>query len=78
MTTSPATLVGANVRAEMARRGVSQVALAGRLGISQAAVSKRLRGLTAFDINELHAVADVLGVAVGILMEDHAAEVQSA
>ena len=69
MTTTASATTGANVRAEMARRGLSQTALAGHLGLSQTAVSARLRGLTPFDINELVLTAEVLGVPLGVLLE---------
>lgn len=53
----------------MARRGLSQTALAGHIGKSQTAVSKRLKGETPFDINELATVAAVLGVPLAALTE---------
>lgn len=65
---TPASVVGANVRAEMARRGVSQAALGAVLGFKQPSISARLRGRTPFDINELHQVADFLGVPVETLL----------
>lgn len=64
---TPAQITGANVRAEMARAGVSQTELARRLDLSQASVSDRLRGRTAFDINELFAVAAALNVSIDVL-----------
>lgn len=67
MTTTPSAVIGANVRAEMARRGISQTALASRLKVSQSAVSKRLRGETPFDVNELAKVARALGVSMDSL-----------
>lgn len=67
MTTNPSAVIGANVRAEMARRGISQTALAMRLQKSQTAVSKRLRGETPFDVNELATVAAALNVPMGAL-----------
>jgi transcriptional regulator with XRE-family HTH domain len=73
MDSPPAALVGANVRAEMARRSVTQTTLAAALGISQAQVSKRLAGAVAFDVNELRAVADFLGVPLPLLIEGVAA-----
>jgi transcriptional regulator with XRE-family HTH domain len=73
MTNTPSAATGANVRAEMARRGVSQTALAKTLGMSQTAVSKRLRGTTPFDINELHAVAAALDVTLDRLLDGVAA-----
>lgn len=73
MTSSPTALTGANVRGEMARKGVTQVDLASALGVSQAAVSARLRGVTPFDINELATIAALLGVTVERLVEGVAA-----
>jgi transcriptional regulator with XRE-family HTH domain len=73
MSTAPASTVGANVRAEMARRGITQATLAQHLGISQAQVSKRLSGAIAFDVNELHGVAGFLGVSIDLLTEGVAA-----
>lgn len=69
MTTTPTATAGANVRGEMARRRVTQARLSSALGISQAAVSKRLRGETPFDINELALIARVLDVPLARLTE---------
>lgn len=66
--TTAAKQVGANVRAELARAGRTQAWLAGVIGISQQSVSDRLRGGTAFDVNELTRVADALDVAVTALL----------
>lgn len=66
--TTPAILTGANVRAEMARRGVSQVALAEHMGKTQAAISARILGRVPFDINELTSVAAFLGVPLTALI----------
>ena len=68
MATTPSATTGANVRAEMARRGVSQTALAQTVGLSQTAISKRLRGATPFDVNELIAVAAALDVPLSALL----------
>ncbi len=73
MSTSPALSVGSNVRAEMARRGITQQTLAVHLGISQAQVSKRLNGAIAFDVNELQSAAEFLGVSLDTLTEGVAA-----
>lgn len=54
--------VAANVRAELARRGLSQVDIAATLGVSQAAVSRRLSGSVPLDVNEVAAIADLLGI----------------
>lgn len=56
--------VAAEVRAEMARQRVSQTALADRLDVSQAYVSRRLTGDVPFDVEELREVAFILGVRV--------------
>jgi transcriptional regulator with XRE-family HTH domain len=68
MSISPTALTGANVRAEMARRNISQVTLAAAMKMSQPALSKRLRGITPFDVNEITEVAAYLGVTVGDLL----------
>lgn len=60
--------VAANVRAEMARRQVTQATLAAALGVTQQAVSRRLRGDVDFTVSELQAVADVLEVPVADLI----------
>lgn len=61
--------IARNVRAEMARRGVSQTALAEQLGWSQRAVSRRVTGETRIHADELTLVADALGVDVAVLLD---------
>lgn len=73
MALTPTAQTGRNVRAEMARADVTQTALASAIGLSQSALSKRLRGVIPFDINELTAVADHLGVEVTTLLPAPAA-----
>lgn len=73
MTDTPAQRIGANVRAEMARRGISQVAIASKLGLPQTSVSKRLRGEVAFNVDELAAVADHLSVPLAALLAEQPA-----
>jgi transcriptional regulator with XRE-family HTH domain len=68
MAQTPAIQTGANVRAEMARRGVTQQTLAAHLNLPQSAVSNRLRGKTAFNVNELAAAAAFLGVPLSALL----------
>lgn len=68
MPTSPTAHVAGNVRAEMGRRNVTQVQMALALGRTQAAVSRRLTGRVAFDVEELSAVAVVLDTTVAHLM----------
>ena len=67
------TKVAANVRAEMGRAGVSQAELASVLGLSQAAVSKRLRGSTRWRVDELAATASHLGVPLAVLLPSEVA-----
>lgn len=54
--------VAATVRAEMARRQITQGALAAHLHLSQPAVSRRLSGEKAFDVHELSAISSLLSV----------------
>ena len=73
MALTPTAQTGRNVRAEMARAGVSQIDLAERVGLSQSGLSKRLRGVVPFDVNELDAIATALGVpAVSLLPQPEA------
>lgn len=65
---TPSAETGANVRAEMARRGVSQTDLSNRLGMNQSQISKRLSGTIAFTIDELVAIAATLGVPLSTLI----------
>lgn len=53
-------LVAAEVRAETARRLVSNKAIADHLGVSAMYVSRRMRGETPFDIAELAAIATLI------------------
>lgn len=60
--------VSSNVRAEMARRGVTQARLAHQLGMAQQSLSRRLRGDTLFSVDELLRIANVLDVPAGELL----------
>lgn len=60
--------VGANVKAEMSRKGKTQNDLARVLGMSQVGVSRRLRGVTAFNVDELAAVSEALQVPIDKLL----------
>ncbi len=73
ITTTPSSVVGANVRAEMARRGRSQTWLAQVLGLSQTAINRRLHGRTLWAIDELVTVAAQLGVPLEVLTDGVAA-----
>lgn len=63
----------ANVRAEMARKRITQIKLAESVGWSQGAVSRRLSGRVPFNIEELARVAEILGVTVADLVAEVAA-----
>lgn len=52
----------------MARRGVTQMTVARQLGLSQAAVSHRLRGSTPVNVNELTALAQYFDVPAATLL----------
>ena len=56
--------VAAEVRAELGRQRISQRQVGDAIGMSQAAAWRRLRGDVPFDIAELSAVAEFLGVPV--------------
>lgn len=57
------------VEVAMKRQGVSQRALAEVLGISQAAVSRRLAGEPDFTVTELRAIAQALEVEASALIQ---------
>ncbi len=69
MADNPSAAIGANVRVAMARVGMTQTDLAAVLGISQPAVSARLRGVVAFNVDEIIDVAAHLGVPVDQLLD---------
>lgn len=60
--------VGANVRAELARRSLTQDDLARHLGLPQPAVSRRIRGVTAWTVDELVAAAEFFAVEPVVLL----------
>ncbi|GEA79964.1 helix-turn-helix domain-containing protein [Cellulomonas uda] len=65
----PATaIVTGNVRAEMARKRISQALVADRLRLTQQAVSNRLNGRVPFDVDEIVAVAELLEVDPAALL----------
>lgn len=69
---SLSTQVAANVRAEMARQRKRQADLGEVLGLTQGAVSKRMSGTVALDVDEVGKIARFLGVPVSALIEDAA------
>lgn len=60
--------VSGNVRAEIARARVSQTVVAEWLGLSQSAVSSKMRDLTAWSFDEVDMLAHHLGVPLGRLI----------
>ncbi|MGW0043443.1 helix-turn-helix domain-containing protein [Rhodococcus sp. NPDC003348] len=60
--------IGEEVRALMARRRISQSALASRLGISQSSMSRRLSGESPFTVDELLRLAEIFEVPVTDLL----------
>lgn len=72
MTQTLSERVAAAVRAEVARRKISQGRIASVLDTSQATVSRRLAGTTPFDLDELEQVAGLLGLSVADLLKDAA------
>ncbi|MDG4756310.1 helix-turn-helix domain-containing protein [Micromonospora sp. WMMD710] len=57
-----ATDVGRRVLEEMDRQCIRQTTVAVRLGISQQAVSRRIRGVVPFNVSELEEIGRLLGV----------------
>ena len=70
---STSALVAANIRAEMARKGSSQRALAAALEMSPTAISKRLSGRTPIDLDELGKIAQFLDMPAERLLATDAA-----
>lgn len=64
--------VAAEVRAYMARARINQTELASALGLTQSSVSKRLRGVVAFNTDELQSIAALLGVHPAALLGGNA------
>lgn len=60
--------VAANVRAELGRVNCSQSKAAAAIGMSQAALSKRLAGRLPFTVDEVGDLADYLGINVAAFL----------
>lgn len=56
------TTVASSIRAEMARRDITQQQLAALIGMSQQSLSRRLRGEFPFNTAELNRVGEALDV----------------
>lgn len=67
---TPTEVVGMNIRAELARAGITQIQLATHLGVKPAAVWARLTGRVPIDVNELDAIARLLNIPPAELIAD--------
>ena len=65
---SPDMLVGTRVHMLMWERGVKQIALAPKLGITQTGLSKKLKGRVGWSVSDLIAVARELDTTVAYLV----------
>lgn len=75
--TSHAVATGARIKGFMASRSITQAQVAAHLGLSQPAVSRRLRGEVPFNVDEIHSLAALFKTTVTRLMEDVDAEAVS-
>lgn len=64
MTSTATKRVAANIRAEMARRGLTQGEVAARVGMTQQAVSRRLSGRFGITVDDLERFCAALGLTV--------------
>ena len=64
-----AEMVGSRVRGLLAERKLSQSAMAEHLGISKAAMSRRIAGEIPFNVAELGSLAALLGVPTSRFIE---------
>lgn len=67
-TTAVTATVIENIRAQMARKRLSQKDIADHLGVTQPAVSARLSGKTPIDVEELSKIADLLDLSAAELL----------
>jgi transcriptional regulator with XRE-family HTH domain len=65
--------VAANVRAELARKRITQMEVAACLGVSRQNVSQRLNGRVDFRVSELVAIAGLLDIPAAALLAESAA-----
>lgn len=65
--------IAANVRAEIARRGITQKQISEVLHLSQTGISRRLKGRVEFSGSELSALAAMLEVPVASFFTGRAA-----
>lgn len=63
--------VAAEIRAELARRNISRTDAAAALGISRNLLWQRLRGESPFTVDELEAMAELIGVPVSTFLREN-------
>lgn len=73
MTTNHTAATAAVVREAIKRRGLTQVQVGVALGLSQQAVSDRLRGRSRLTVHDLERLAGLLEVPVSELLQPRAA-----
>jgi transcriptional regulator with XRE-family HTH domain len=61
--------VAAEVRAQIARAGVTSSFVADAIGMPKATLSRRLTGKSPFDVYEIAQIAEVLAFDVAVLMQ---------
>jgi len=59
-----AEVISGEIRAELARQGITQSQLAQRLGWAQTTVSRKLLGQRPLEVDDVEAIATALGVSV--------------
>lgn len=59
--------VNANIKAELARRGKTDSLVRIETGLSPDALRRRKRGATAWTLDEVDSIADMLGISPSIL-----------
>ena len=70
MTAGPTSALGAAIRRIRRERGLSQLELAEKLGMTDNAVSQFERGVTMPGVNTLTELAAALGVSYGVLFDE--------
>lgn len=69
-TDSPAVLTARKVSQVLATRDISRLSVSEAASIPYATLGRKLRGVSAFDVNEIGRLADALGVPAADLLPD--------
>ena len=59
-------ILTSEIRAELARKGITQGALAKQIGISEYSLSKKINGKAQFKLEEAQKIVSILGVEPSI------------